>query len=315
MKDWSSACGNPYTLILHLKRPKNLPKLWEPAAQTHRTISPPKRNTAASSSLERYRRTERDTEEQDGAAPAAHAAPHTDPAADGTAFTLTTKIEEVKVDISLIRHDMTKLRERVTEAETRIGQAVDTLYPLQHSYEDLQRQLQQLAQKHDDLENRSRRSNLRFIGLPEGADPATFLEQLLINAYGRDTFSTTFVVERAHQMPARRPPEGVPPRTFIAKLLNFKDRDAVLRMARLKGNIPFQSGFISAFPDFSAEVQRQRARFTEVKRCLRAHHIKYAMLFPARLHVAGEDRVHFFEDPTLASEWIDQQDAARNSPA
>lgn len=213
---------------------------------------------------------------------------------------------------------MTKLRERVTEAETRIGRAEDIIHPLQHSCEDLQRQIQQLAQKHDDLENRSRRSNLRFIGLPEGAegtDPATFLEKLLINTYGRDTFSTTFVVERAHRMPARRPPEGAPPRTFIAKLLNFKDRDAVLRMARLKGNIPFQSGFISAFPDFSAEVQRQRARFTEVKRRLRVHHIKYAMLFPARLRVVGEDRVHFFEDPAMASEWIDQQDAARNRPA
>lgn len=73
---------------------------------------------------------------------------------------------------------MTKLRDRVKETVTRISQAEDTLYPLQHSQEDMQRQIQQLAQKHDDLENRACRSNLRFIGLPEGSegpDPATFL--------------------------------------------------------------------------------------------------------------------------------------------
>lgn len=291
-------------------------------------MSPPKRNNTASSSLDRYRRTERDPEEQDGASAAAHAVSHTEHEAADTVkvleaislcqSTLTTKIEEMKVDISLLRHDMTKLRERVTEAETRLGRAEDTLYPLQHSQEDLQRQVQQLAQKQDDLENRARRSNLRFIGLPEGSegsDPATFLEKLLIATYGRDAFSATFVVERAHRMPARCPPEGAPPRTFIAKLLNLRDRDAVLRLARVKGNIPFQSGFRSAFPDFSAEVQKQRARFSEVKRRLRVHHIKYAMLFPARLRITGEDRAHFFEDPAQASAWIDQRDAKKNRPA
>lgn len=60
--------------------------------------------------------------EQDGDSAAPHEASHTEQETDGTAkvleaislcqSTLTSKIEEVKVDISLIRHDMTKLRER-----------------------------------------------------------------------------------------------------------------------------------------------------------------------------------------------------------
>lgn len=154
--------------------------------------------------------------------------------------TLSTKIEEIKVDISLIRQDMTKLRDRVKETETRISQAEDTLHPLQHSHEDMKCQLQQLAQKHDDLENRARRSNLHFIGLPEGPDPATFLKKLLIKTYGREALSTTFVVEHAHHMPARRPPEGAPPRTFIAKLLNYRDRDTAPRLTRHKGTFLFK---------------------------------------------------------------------------
>lgn len=88
--------------------------------------------------------------------------------------TLTTKIEEIKVDISLIRQDITKLKDLVKETETRISQTEDIIHPRQNSHEDIQHQIQQLAQKHDDLENRARRSNLRFIGLPEGLDPATF---------------------------------------------------------------------------------------------------------------------------------------------
>lgn len=73
------------------------------------------------------------------------------------------------------------------------------------------------------------------------------------------------------------------PRTFIAKILNFKHRDAALKLAREKGNIPFGNVKVAVFPDFSAEVQRRRQGFMEAKRKLRDIHLKYAMLFPAKL--------------------------------
>lgn len=88
---------------------------------------PPKRNTAASSSLDRYRQQDRDHEEQ-GGDPAASATEH---AAADTAkvleaiftcqSTLTCKVEEIKVDISLIRKDMSKLRDRFKETEARFS--------------------------------------------------------------------------------------------------------------------------------------------------------------------------------------------------
>lgn len=73
----------------------------------------------------------------------------------------------------------------------------------------MQRQIQLLQSHQDDLENRIRRCNLRFIGIPEkeeGTDPVTFLESLLIAQYGREAFSMMFAVERAHRIPARPPP-------------------------------------------------------------------------------------------------------------
>lgn len=228
--------------------------------------------------------------------------------------TLTARIEEVKVDISLVRQDFQKLRERVTETETRISMMEDSLPPLQHSSEAIQTQVNQLLQKQDDLENRIRRCNLRFIGLPEGVegrDPTEFLETLLCDTYGRAAFSSTFTVERAHRMSGRPPPVGAPPRTFIAKFLNYRDRDNILCLSCEKGNIPFGNKMIAVFPDFSAEVQRKRKTFTEAKRHLRIKNIKYAMLFPARLRVEGEDRAHFFEDPEAAIAWLERRDAQR----
>lgn len=104
-------------------------------------------------------------------------------------------------------------------------------------------------------------------------------------------------VERAHRTPARPPPQGAPLHIFIAKLLNYKDRDAALRLAKEKGNIPIGNIKVAVFPDFSAEIQRRRQGFMEAKQMLRSRHLKYSMLFPTRLRAENGDCVLFFEDP------------------
>lgn len=203
------------------------------------------------------------------------------------------------------------MRDRVTEAEARISSVEDILHPLQHTMEDMQRQIQQLHSHQDDLENRSRRCNLRFIGLPErieGKDPAEYLENLLITTYGREAFSVMFAVERAHRIPAKPPPTGAPPRTLIAKFLNLKDRDKIMRLTREKGNMRLENGHVAVYLDFSSEVQRKRSQFQDAKRRLRVLHLKYAMLFPARLRVEEDDRVQFFETRTTAMAWLDRRD-------
>lgn len=122
-------------------------------------------------------------------------------------------------------------------------------------------------------------------------------------------FSSTFVVERAHHLAAKPPPAGAPPRTFIAKLLNYRDRDTILHLTRERGNIPVGNVTVAVFPDFSAEVQKKRARFTEAKRLLQVRHLPYAMLFPAHLRVVHEGKAHFYEDPQAILSWLEQLDA------
>lgn len=152
-------------------------------------MSPPKRTTGTADKLAQYHRQEKDMQPQDGT----DTCPESDPQETGTAKvldaiaalqgTLTAKIDEVKTDISLLRQDLSKVRDRVTETENRIGAVEDTLHPLRHASEEMQRQIQQLHSHQDEMENRLRRC--RFIGIPEkedGTDPATFLENLLIKS-------------------------------------------------------------------------------------------------------------------------------------
>lgn len=47
------------------------------------------------------------------------------------------------------------------------------------------------------------------------------------------------------------------------------------------------------------------------KCCLRVHHLKYAMLFPACLRVEDDDKTHFFDDLEAVITWLEQWDSSR----
>lgn len=90
------------------------------------------------------------TQAQDGSSPSSSSAAR---AADKSEIleaiaachtSLTTRIEEVKIDISLLRQEMQQLRDRVGESEQRLGRVEDTIPPLQESSNQANRLIAQL---------------------------------------------------------------------------------------------------------------------------------------------------------------------------
>lgn len=136
--------------------------------------------------------------------------------------------------------------------------------------------------------------------LPEGAegnDSTAFTEHLLHTLLPRAQYPDFFVVERAHSIPATRGVLGAPPRTFILKLLNFRDRDLVLREARKIEILRHEGAKLMIFPDYSVDTQKMRRSFDQVKLDLRNRKIKYSMLFPAQLRVQDGETVRLIYLP------------------
>lgn len=105
------------------------------------------------------------------------------------------------------------------------------------------------------------------MGLPEkleGRDPTESVENCLLEVFGKEAFTPLYSVERAHSVPPL--PPGHPPHTILSILLNYKDKQIVLRLAREKRHILHNGARISFYPDFLAEVQGRRAWFVEVKK-------------------------------------------------
>lgn len=68
--------------------------------------------------------------------------------------------------------------------------------------------------KLDNSENRSRRNNVRIIGIPEhseGTCLTTFMEELLLEVFGKESFAKPPVVDRAHRSPPPKPNQALRP--------------------------------------------------------------------------------------------------------
>lgn len=210
-----------------------------------------------------------------------------------------------------VKGDVRAVCIRTTALEERFSQMEDEVFPLKQEVALMKIQLRDCLQQMDNMENRLRRENLRVLGLPEGCEgnnPIKFMEEWLKEKFGRDSFSNTFAIERAHRIAPRTSTPGGHPRPFIFKLLCFRDKVTILQKARELRNIQHNGARISIYPDFSPELQRQRAKFGDCKRKLQQLRVNYALLYPARLRVMALGEVRFFSTPKDVSVWLEKNE-------
>lgn len=124
-------------------------------------MSQTKAQKAAAAKLEQYRRQDKDDSGENGGATSEvqeSAGGDTDRLLEAITFcrtSLTEQIEEVKVDISLMRQDFQKLWDQVKTAKNRLSTVEDAIPPLQMGSDRMQLQINQLLAKQDDMENRT----------------------------------------------------------------------------------------------------------------------------------------------------------------
>lgn len=221
---------------------------------------------------------------------------------------LSTQVGSIQEGLGTLRHDVQKIRERTAALEGRVSEAADDIHHLQADLGTTSRTSTLAYDRVEDLENRLRRNNLRVVGVPEkieGSSAAEFIETWLRGKFGATVLSPLFAVERAHRVPMRPLPPGNPPRAMLVRILNCRDRDVILRKAREVEDLSVDGQRVSIFPDFSAEVQKRRLKFVDVKKRLRDLHLPYAMLYPAKLRVVADGETHFFETVAGAVAWLD----------
>ena len=221
---------------------------------------------------------------------------------------IATKIDGNLKAIQDVQRDVRDFSGRMDEAENRISEVEDTVNSERGKTEALVKRVALLTNKLDELENHSRRSNLRLVNLPEKVennDPVAFLEKWLPEALGPAAFNTPPVIERAHRLPGRtQSGRTSSPRVLIIKFLNFQDKVRATRAARAKGKVMCGGQEVMFFPDLSAELHRQRRRFDGVKQQLRSLNIRYGIMYPAKLRLTFNGQTREFDSPADAEKFV-----------
>uniref|UniRef100_H3AVT7 L1 transposable element RRM domain-containing protein n=1 Tax=Latimeria chalumnae TaxID=7897 RepID=H3AVT7_LATCH len=224
---------------------------------------------------------------------------------------MAADVASIKMDVADIRGNLETLGQRVTSVETKTGRLGgrmdDHEARLAKVEDDLAHQTRYAGELWDrvqDLESRSRRNNIRVIGIPEGVEGSGLSGPTLLLTVLRECLSLgemeSIEVERAHCTLGPRPPLDQRPRPIIARLLRFQDRERILRLAREAGELHWRGGKIMIFPDMSQELAAQRKLFTPARRRCMELGIRYALQYPAVLRVTVNGRQLKFEDPEEA---------------
>ncbi|KAL7844446.1 hypothetical protein SRHO_G00229850 [Serrasalmus rhombeus] len=106
------------------------------------------------------------------------------------------RLESLERTFDSHMNNVTELESTLTVHDTRLERLERECCLLKHSNASL-------VEKLDDLENRSRRCNLRIVGIPEGlesTDPIGFVTGLLTELFGSSLCQSQPVIERAHRL-------------------------------------------------------------------------------------------------------------------
>ncbi len=227
--------------------------------------------------------------------------------------------KETKANIWAIRDELTGelARLRSAQAETAntqkemgvaLSDTMDRVTALEKSQQLITKECKKMQEKCQDLENRSRRQNLRLVGVAEGAEGGNmikFLMDFFPAVLGADNFSSPVVIDWAHRTLALRPTNGERPRPILVCLHYYTDRQKIL--GKVKGQLSYGGDQVYIFPDMNPEVSRQRAAFNQVKRKLREANVTYTLFYPARLAISVDGVRHSFDSLKAAEEFYNQK--------
>lgn len=225
-----------------------------------------------------------------------------------TLQTVASDVSTIKGTTDELKNAVKAMQERLTQAEGRISGVEDSTQQLLNVREQQRKRLDTLWNRVEDLENRSRRNNVRLLGLKEGIEGDNLIacvEKILSEGLNID-IDNEFEIERAHRSPGSRPDDGQPPRLIMIRFLRSAARDKALKAAREKGGAVWNGCNVSLFPDMTKELAERRKTFTTARQLLRDKNVRFRLAFPATLQFTWKGKSRKFDAATEAVKFIEQ---------
>lgn len=224
-----------------------------------------------------------------------------------------TTLNKVATDVSIIKSDTAELKNtvsalqtRIEDAESRIANVEDSTASMANDNKLLTQRVEQLWNRVEDQENRSRRKNVRLIGLKEGKEAGSTLNEYVgkILRLGLKLEGDEYEIERSHRSGGPRPDDNKPPRLILVKLLRYTARQKVLEAAKKGKGLKWEDCTISIYEDMTKDRSDQRRQFSPTMKTLWQHQVKHTLAHPANLRFTWKGKRWSFTDPKKAERFV-----------
>ncbi|KAJ1159572.1 hypothetical protein NDU88_000079 [Pleurodeles waltl] len=215
---------------------------------------------------------------------------------DGAMVSMAAETKTIHTEIASFQTRVLGLEQLMSKVEAHAS-----------SFQYRDQELLFLRSKLTDLEDRSQRDNVRFVGFPEnmeGEDLHRFLRDTLPRLTGI-TFDPPLEFQRAHRLGPRKTGMDTRPRPIIACLLRHTQARQLIQRARTQGPFQLDAHTIQMSADFSKETSDRRRAFLALRPRLCQLKGKYGLFEPARMWVTKNGTSKDFYDPEDLRSFLD----------
>ncbi|KAJ1177423.1 hypothetical protein NDU88_002678 [Pleurodeles waltl] len=193
---------------------------------------------------------------------------------DNAMTALTAETRSMCLEIAGFQSQISGLDHRVAAVGSQV--ALQT---------DRDQELWYLRSKLTDLEDRSRRNNVRFLGFPEGVEGTYILSYLqdTLPKLADITFNPPLEFQRAHRLGLKRQNGKYRPRPIIACFLRHGQVRQLLQMSRRQGPLRLGPLEFRLSVVFSKETADRRTAFLSLRPRLLHLDVKFGLFEPARM--------------------------------
>uniref|UniRef100_A0A8C5QPP8 Uncharacterized protein n=1 Tax=Leptobrachium leishanense TaxID=445787 RepID=A0A8C5QPP8_9ANUR len=236
------------------------------------------------------------------------------PASEGQIRALLSELRDtLQADfrsiVADLHKDISDLGDRTDQLETKTDDLCLAHNELVDAFKTLQNSQDLLQRKVADLEDRSRRNNIRIRGIPEAVksedlhDYALHLFRTLLPS----TPDAELCVDRIHRVSKPKNLAATGPRDVLVWVHFFKIKEELMATVRKMGDLPDPYASILFFPDLSAATMAKRREFSSFTKILWNHKMPYRWDFPTKLLIWRMGTLHAVPDAAsgfrLMKEW------------
>lgn len=210
----------------------------------------------------------------------------------------------VKKELTAVQESVAKMADKLMGMEAEVLAMKQKVESIEDSTKTQQGHIMGLALKMLDMENRSRRNNIRLRGIPEsvGGDALWNTVTAILNSYLGRPAQDSLELDRVHRAPGSRGGSPGRPRDVICRVHFFQVKDSIMRAAWDKGSFSLEGAQVILLQDLARNTLAMRRHLKPLLEVARQQGATYRWGFPFQLFLRLNGRFFVLKSPSQLTE-------------